>query len=137
MDFPLQRDRGCGYCQSGQCESPRRGLLALEKNYPPMVATAFQLWGSLGCSGLVITVLQAICRSDFGEMREDVASRIKLRGSDTRLLAEMGIQGSGVRGGSGIARRLYSGEVESGKHGRKRLEGTENSGALGFFRERR
>lgn len=67
----------------------------------------------------MITVLQAICRSDFGEMREDAASRIKLRGSDTRLLAEMGMQGSGVRGGSGNTRRLYSGDVSLESMGRK------------------
>lgn len=43
-----QRDRGCGYCQSGQCESPGRGLLALEKNYPPMVAVCFPTSGLFG-----------------------------------------------------------------------------------------
>lgn len=58
---------------SGQCESPGRGLLALEKN-----CASFPTSGLFGLSRLMITALQNLCRSNFGEVREDVASGIKL-----------------------------------------------------------
>ena len=45
------------------------------------------------------TALQALYRSDFGLVKEGVASGIKLGGVDAGLLTGMGTQGGGVQGG--------------------------------------
>lgn len=56
----------------------------------------------------MITALQALCRCNFGELREDAASGIKLEVSDAGLLTGKGVQGGGIWSQGGIACRLYS-----------------------------
>lgn len=74
------------------------------------------------------TALQALYRSDFGMVKENVASGIKLRGVDAGLLTGMGTQGGGVQGGVSLPTGYsLSGEVSLESADAQRIAGPQAS----------
>ena len=63
----LQGDWGGGYPQAGL----REGSL-----HPTEIASPFLFCASLGCSGVMATALQSLCRDHLGVGRVDTASGI-------------------------------------------------------------